>query len=63
MTALGVALSHFFGRAAFWLLLGLMALAVLVIHAWWLPRQGVNGWTGEPKERYYALRGWPPPQR
>jgi hypothetical protein len=24
----------------------------------WLPKQGVNGWTGEPKEKYYQLRGW-----
>jgi hypothetical protein len=23
----------------------------------------VNGWTGEPREKYYALRGWPPPKR
>ena len=24
----------------------------------WLPKHGINGWTGEPKEKYYALRGW-----
>jgi hypothetical protein len=35
-----------------------MALPVVYIHAWWLPSKGVNGWTGEPKEKYYALRGW-----
>jgi hypothetical protein len=23
-----------------------------------LPRKGINGWTGEPKDKYYALRGW-----
>ena len=34
---------------------------VLIVHAWWLPRNGVNGWTGEPKARYYALRGWRSP--
>jgi len=28
------------------------------VHVWWLPRHGINGWTGEPKEKYYALRGW-----
>ena len=33
-------------------------LAELVIHAWWLPRKGINGWTGEAKEGEYALRGW-----
>jgi len=29
-----------------------------VVHGWWLPRQGINGWTAEPKERYYKFRGW-----
>ena len=24
---------------------------------WWLPRRGVNGWTAEPRDRYYALLG------
>ena len=32
--------------------------AALTVHAWWLPRHGINGWTAEPKEKYYALRGW-----
>lgn len=32
-----------------------MFIAVLYVHAYWLPRHGVNGWTGEPKERYYEL--------
>ena len=58
ITGLAVGLSHFFGRAAFWGLLGVMTLGVLVIHAWWLPKHGINGWTGEPRERYYELRGW-----
>ena len=31
---------------------------VLIIHGWWLPTKGINGLTGEPKEKYYALRGW-----
>ena len=31
---------------------------VLVVHGWWLPRNGINGWTGEPQARYYAFRGW-----
>ena len=47
-----------FGRVAFFSVFGLMVLAVVVVHAWWLPSKGVNGWTGEPKERYYQLRGW-----
>jgi hypothetical protein len=56
--AVGVGVSSWLGRAWFWALLGAMLVPVLVIHAWWLPSKGVNGWTGEPKARYYELRGW-----
>jgi len=55
---LGVAVSAEFGRFWFWAMFVAMALPVVVIHVWWLPRKGINGWTGEPKEKYYALRGW-----
>jgi hypothetical protein len=58
LMALGVFVSSRFGRAWFWVMLGSLAAVVLVIHAWWLPRHGINGWTGEPKEKYHALRGW-----
>ena len=56
--AVVVGLSYSVGRAwamgflAFWI------LPLAVIHGWWLPKHGVNGWTGEPKEKYYRLRGW-----
>lgn len=33
-------------------------LPVIYVHGVWLPRHGVNGWTAEPREKYYALRGW-----
>jgi hypothetical protein len=57
-------LSAMLGRAWVFGLLGVMLMLVLVVHGWWLPRQGINGWTGEPKERYYAFRGWKyPPER
>jgi hypothetical protein len=39
-------------------LVSALLTVVLVIHGWWLPRKGINGFTGEPKEKYYALRGW-----
>jgi hypothetical protein len=55
---LGVAVSTYLGRVWFWALLAGMLVPVLVIHGWWLPSKGVNGWTGEPKARYYQLRGW-----
>ena len=51
------------GRPWALLLIGVLIVFVLVIHGWWLPRNGINGWTGEPKARYYEFRGWPwPPQ-
>jgi hypothetical protein len=56
--AVGVAVSRQFGRFWFWMLLVAGALPVLYIHLWLLPSKGINGWTGEPKEKYYAFRGW-----
>ena len=29
--------------------------AAAYIHLRWLPQRGVNGWTGEPRDRYLAL--------
>lgn len=61
ITAVAVAISAYLGRTWFWTFLAAMALPVIIIHAWWLPSRGVNGWTGEPREKYYALRGWKHP--
>ncbi len=54
-----VALSATAGRAwSIGFVLTLLSI-VVVVHGWWLPaRHGINGLTGEPKEKYYALRGW-----
>ncbi len=42
-----VLISYFFGR--FWFYVSLVAAMIpaLIIHGWWLPRNGINGWTGE----------------
>ena len=45
------------GRAWTFGLLGVIGVGVLVVHGWWLPHHGVNGWTAEPRDRYYALIG------
>jgi hypothetical protein len=58
VTAVAVTLSAHLGRVWFWGFLLAMLLPVVYIHGFWLPRRGINGWTGEPKERYYELRGW-----
>jgi uncharacterized protein YqhQ len=59
--AVTAGISHYFGRTGVMIWLGIAMLPLIYIHGIWLPRHGVNGWTGEPREKYYALRGWPPP--
>ena len=50
--------SHYFGRTAAFILLGLSILPIIYVHGFLLPRKGINGWTGEPKGKYYDFRGW-----
>ena len=38
--------------------IGVLIAAVAIIHMIVLPIKGINGWTGEPKEKYYRLRKW-----
>jgi hypothetical protein len=45
------------GRARMFGVLGVMLVLVAVVHAWWLPKHGVDGWTAEPRERYYERLG------
>jgi hypothetical protein len=56
--ALVATLSILFGRAVAFTVLGLTLIPIIYIHGVWLPRKGINGWTGEPKSKYYELRGW-----
>jgi hypothetical protein len=51
MGAVAVLVSATLGRGWFFALLGVACVAVLVIHGWWLPSKGVNGWTAEPRAR------------
>ena len=51
-------LSATLGRVWALSFLGATLLFVFYVHAIWLPQKGINGWTGEPREKYYALRGW-----
>ena len=54
--------SHYFGRKGVLIWFGIAASPIIYVHGIWLPRHGVSGWTGEPKEKYYALRGWTLPK-
>ena len=52
-------ISVFFGRAASMIVLGISFLPILYVHGYYLPnKKGINGWTGEPKSRYYDFRKW-----
>lgn len=51
-------ISIYVGRVYSFSLLGIATLPVIYIHGIVLPRKGINGWTGEPKSRYYEFRGW-----
>lgn len=51
--------SFLFGRTVALAMLACIIVPVLYIHAYYLPRkEGINGWTGEPKSRYYDFRKW-----
>ena len=54
-------ISRYFGRLGVAIAFGVAMVPLIYVHGIWLPRHGVNGWTGEPREKYHALRGWPPP--
>ena len=52
-------LSHFFGRTTAMVFMASFIIPVLYIHGYYLPRKkGINGWTGEPKSKYYEFRNW-----
>ena len=53
--AVVVAVSATAGRAWALGLLVVPAAAAAYVHLRWLPRHGVDGWTGEPRERYLEL--------
>ncbi len=56
--AIIITLSIFLGRVIAFIILGLTFIPVIYIHAVLLPKKGINGWTGEPKSKYYEYRGW-----
>jgi hypothetical protein len=56
--AIIVSISIFFGRTIALIVLGSTLIPLLYIHGVLLPGKGINGWTGEPKSKYYEFRGW-----
>jgi len=53
-----IGITHFINRYVAYGLIGLFGLFVVYVHAVVLPKKGINGWTAEPKEKYYEFRGW-----
>src|SRR4051794_18326819 len=54
MLVLICGISVAFGRKASMIVLALFIIPLIYIHAYYLPkRKGINGWTGEPKSKYY----------
>jgi hypothetical protein len=52
-------ISVYFGRGIAMTVLSFFAIPLLYVHGYYLPkRKGINGWTGEPKSKYYAFRKW-----
>ncbi len=52
-------ISVFLGRIVSMILLASLIIPVLLVHGYYLPKKkGINGWTGEPKSKYYEFRKW-----
>ena len=45
-------IGYFFGRVPLYSMLSLMVIGMIVLHAWWFPKNGINGLTAEPYFRY-----------
>ena len=43
------------GREWLFAALGVAFCVVVYVHAIWLPKHGINGWTAEPYDKYLAL--------
>src|SRR5882672_8726385 len=54
--AIVITVSIYAGRMYAFLLLGLAVIPVIYVHGVVLPKKGINGWTGEPKGKYYEFR-------
>lgn len=52
-------ISVYFGITISMIFLSLFIVPLLYVHGYYLPRKkGINGWTGEPKSKYYEFRNW-----
>jgi hypothetical protein len=53
--AVVVGLAATVGRLWAYAVLAIPLLGAAYVHLRWLPQHGINGWTGEPKDKYLEL--------
>jgi hypothetical protein len=52
-------ISIYLSRTASMIFLSLFVFPLIYVHGYYLPKKkGINGWTGEPKSKYYEYRNW-----
>ncbi len=52
-------ISYYLGRTTAMCFLAILLVPVVYVHGYYLPKKkGINGWTGEPKSKYYEFRKW-----
>lgn len=44
-----------FSRYAFWGVIILMTIGQVLLHGWYFPKQGINGLTAEPYDKYLEV--------
>jgi len=57
LVGITAALSSAGWRWAAYAVIGALGLMACYVHLWWLPSHGINGFTGEPRAKYYELIG------
>ena len=52
-------ISVYLGRTVSMIFLSCFIIPLIYVHGYYLPKKkGINGWTGEPKSKYYEFRKW-----
>jgi len=44
-----------FGRFVFWGVITMMTMGQIYLHGWYFPKQGINGLTAEPHDKYLEV--------
>lgn len=53
-----ICFSIYFNRVIAMCFLAICLLPAIYLHSVMLPRNGINGLTGKPREKYFQFRGW-----